>query len=131
MDEAKIADALARAPFGAERPILSKDEACIRAKWIVEDMSKVGLPINIQAVPVSDTIAVPYYEIPQSEFGKEQGGVGVHDTNTAHGSGLNWGDLVRLSKACKIGRTLIPELWPHEFKAKLLGEHNSCIQEGS
>ena len=120
-----------RAPFGAQQPILSPDEARIRAIWLVEDMTKIGLRISVKAFPVDDKIWVPYYEIPQSEFGQEQGSASepVHDTLTAHGSGLNWGDLVRLSKVCKIGHTLIPGLWPHKFKAKLLGEHNSCVHE--
>lgn len=135
MNEAEIADALIRAPFGAQKPILCADEARIRAKWLVEDMHAIGFEVRIKEFPVEfpagPKISVPYYEIPNSDFGKEEhcDGKPVHDTNTAHGSGLNWADLVRLSRVCKIGRTLLPGMWPLRFKKKLLGEHNSCVQE--
>lgn len=142
MDVNQIADILMRAPIGAQKPILEPDEARIRAHWVVTDMAEIGLslklnafsvpvPPNVTGRPQDGRIWVPYYELPRSDFGKDQsvGDNAAADTLTAHGTGMTWGDLVRLSKVCKIGHTLLGPVWPRKFKPRLLAEHNACIHE--
>lgn len=130
MELSVIKTALTNAPFGALQPTLTAQEAEIRAVMLVEDMGTVGIDIQLRTFPVGDRLHVPYYEVPRTDF--QQEGTAekpVDDTLTAAGSGLNWGDLIRLSKACKIGRTLLGSSWPGKFKDKLLAEHNATVQE--
>ncbi|RBP41429.1 hypothetical protein DES53_107261 [Roseimicrobium gellanilyticum] len=93
-------------------------------------MMAIGFDLRLHAAPFYKKLWIPYYELPTSDFGVESGEEGVADALTAHGIGLNWGDLVRLSKACKIGAMLLPGKWPRKFRDELLGsQHNACIQQ--
>lgn len=129
---------LADAPHKFSHKTLTAEEAAIRAAVVLEDMAAVGFELRLSSFPVplknGTTIHVPIYECPESDFGKDgvhpKTGQPYHDTQTAGGSGLTHGDLIRLSKACMIGRKYLPGKWPVEWKTDLHGNrHLPCIQE--
>ena len=113
-----------RAAFEAMQ-MFSRDELAVRTQMLVEDMNEIGLDLTIRCFRFKHLL-VPYYDLGNTDFGRELNG-----SNEVEGSGLTWGDLARLSKACKIGRTLIPQLWPARFAKRLRDskQHLPCVAE--
>jgi len=101
-----------------------------RANILVEDMEAIGCDWPIRSIPVGEETILSHYEIPGSDFGTT-GDEGARDVYTAHGSGLNWGSVIRLSKTCEVGRSIFGSAWPTKFKGKLLNpkEHLSFVEE--
>lgn len=98
-----------------------------RAQILVEDMKTIGCNWPIRSIPVGDETILSHYDIPGSDFGAEE----ARDVYTAHGTGLNWGSVIRLSKTCVAGRSLFGKAWPLKFKAKLMNpkDHLSFVEE--
>ena len=101
-----------------------------RARRLIEDMEAIGLDWPIRATPGNERIVISHYEIPGADFGRLDD-EDVPEVMKAHGSGLNWGSLIRLSKACEIGRRFFAADWPGRFKKKLLNpkDHLAFIEE--
>ncbi len=100
-----------------------------RAEALLEDMAAIGCDWPIRSTPIGVKTVLSHYEIPSSDFGQFEDK--AHDTLTAHGSGLNWGSVIRLSKACEIGRSLFGNAWPVKFRRKLLNpkDHLAFVEE--
>jgi hypothetical protein len=114
------------------KPVLSEMgiDPVQRAQNLVVDMTAIGLDWPIRSIPCSDQIILSHYEIPESDFGR------IHEDDVpeamkAHGSGLNWGSVIRLSKVCEIGRKFFGDDWPCRFKKELLNpkDHLSFVEE--
>jgi hypothetical protein len=101
-----------------------------RAREMLEDMEAIGFDWPIGATCCSEQIVLSHYEIPGSDFGRLDDD-DVPEVRKVHGSGLNWGSLIRLSKACEIGRKYFGESWPTRFKKQLLNpkDHLAFIEE--
>jgi hypothetical protein len=101
-----------------------------RAKVLVEDMESIGCDWPIRSIPGQGEVVLSHYEIPGTDFGRVDE-EDVPEVTKAHGSGLNWGSVVRLSKACEIGRRHFGSDWALRFKKQLLNakDHLSFIEE--
>lgn len=101
-----------------------------RAETLVEDMQAIGLDWPVRATPCNKRIVLSHYEIPGSDFGHTNDD-DVPEVMKAHGSGLNWGSMIRLSKACEVGRKHFTSDWPLRFKKQLLNpkDHLAFIEE--
>ena len=101
-----------------------------RARILLEDMEAIGFDWPIGATPCRGRLVLSHYEIPGSDFGQLDDD-NVPEAMKGHGSGLNWGSLIRLSKACEIGREYFGEIWPGRFKEQLLNpkDHLAFIEE--
>ena len=101
-----------------------------RAKILVEDMALIGCDWPIRSTPCSNEVILSHYDIPGTDFGRVDED-NVPESMKVHGSGLNWGSVIRLSKACEIGRKYFGSNWPHKFKRQLLNpkDHLSFVEE--
>lgn len=101
-----------------------------RAKILIEDMEKIGCDWPIRSLPVDEHIVLSHYEVPETGFGKEDA-TDSPEAFKAHGTGLDWGSIIRLSKACEIGRRYFQVEWPNKFRHEILNErdHFSFIEE--
>lgn len=111
------------------KPALDAATARKRAEILVQDMVKLKFPWRIMLQLGPENMVLPCYEIEGSDFGQE--GPDVPDVYQAHGIGLNWGSLIRFSKACELGRKFFGEQWPERFKKKLLDprDHLPFVEE--
>lgn len=93
-------------------------------------MHAIGLAWPIHSIPCGEGWVLSHYEIPDSDFGKIDDHT-AHEGQRAYGTGLNWGSVIRLSKAVEVGRSFFPKEWPTKFKSKLLNpkDHLSFIEE--
>lgn len=105
-------------------------DASARATMLVKDMADVGLNWPVRSVPAFGEVVLTHYEISDSDFGRIDDD-NVKDVAKAHGSGLNWGSLVRLSKVCEIGRKFFGSKWPSRFRRQLLNakDHLAFVEE--
>jgi hypothetical protein len=134
----EIAEALRHYPFSKAvvregcKPVLQEVgiDAAERARALFEDMAAIGCTWPFRAMTVSEKLVLSYYEIPGTDFGKSDS-EDVPDVFRAHGFGLNWGSLIRLSKVCEIGRRCFGADWPGRFKRKLLNpkDHLAFVEE--
>jgi hypothetical protein len=136
MDETSVEHYLSRTPPGLKHPILSKEEAAVRAKVVCDDMKAIGLELEIKTHIATFggglEIEVAYYDLPRPDFGKSAPDpTSGSAAFTALGIGYTWGDLFQLSKACMNGRRLLSDkVWPLDFQEDLLNNrHYSCVQE--
>lgn len=135
MKQTELAQYLERTPSGLRNPLLSKEEAAVRANVVCTAMDAIGLNLEVKTFPAPTPfgvdIEVAYYDLPKNEFGQEKPDRTGCATLTTHGTGFTWGDLFQLSKACMIGARLLPaEVWPMAFKKDLTtNRHYACIQE--
>lgn len=135
---AEITAILSHYPWSKEavsqgfKPLLTEMEidAPQRAALLVEDMETIGCDWPIKSEFVAENTVLSHYEIPNSDFGKIDD-IDVQQAYTAHGSGLNWGSVIRLSKACEIGRRYFGSEWPAKFKGPLMDpkDHLPFIEE--
>ena len=102
-------------------PVLAKMgiDPVQRAKILVEDLALIGCDWPIRSTFASETVVLAHYEIPGTDFGKMDDD-DASEVTKAHGSGLNWGSVVRLSKVCEVGRKYFGSEWPSKFKTQLL-----------
>jgi hypothetical protein len=101
-----------------------------RAAMLVEDMRTVGCDWPVRSTPIGDHVVLSHYEIPGTHFGVDTD-EDAQEALKAHGTGLNWGSIVRLSKACEIGHRYFPSDWPRRFREQLLNtkDHLPFIEE--
>jgi len=125
----EIRDALEKAPLGSATRILTPGEAAVRASMVVEDMHSIGFNLKVEPV-LMGPVGMPCYEICGSDFGQDEVESSAQ-VYKAGGTGLNQGSLLRLSKACRIGRALLPGIWPQRFKRTLADpkQHLSTVEE--
>jgi hypothetical protein len=111
-------------------PTLDLDTARRRAIILAEDAGSLGIDWPIRVTGGEHNLLLPYYDIPGTEFGATDSAT-AKEVEKAHGFGLNWGSLVRLSKACEIGRTQFGDEWPTKFKGQLTNpkDHLSIVEE--
>lgn len=112
------------------KPVLAAEDVEMRVAILIEDMGKMGCVWPVRARPVDENTVLSYYEVPGTDFGKLDS-EDVDEVQKAHGIGLNWGSLVRLSKVCLIGRKYFGPDWPQRFRKKFLNgkDHFSFIEE--
>jgi hypothetical protein len=119
---------------GASQPVLGAHEAKARAKIVYEDMAKVRFDLQVEHWPVelpgARRIAVPAYKLIGSQF-NPNAPLDTPDVYKAAGPGLNCGNLLRLSKACKLGRAHLKKAWPSAFATRLRdpNDHLAVIEE--
>ena len=113
---------------------LEEEVAARRAPMVVEDMATIGFPLRLE---VERGIAkwlhqrglrIPIqYHIPNTGWTVNQ----FDPRNALEGSHLDKGDLLRLSKVCELGRSLLPNDWPHRFRDQLNNpsEHLDAVNE--
>jgi hypothetical protein len=130
----EIEDVLVHAFPGAEQPVLEKSEAIARARMVWEDMAAIGLPLQLKywLMPIRGDKAagIPSYFLPGSQFNLNAP-EDTDDIYKAEGPGLNCGDFLKLSKACKLGRTYLRKAWPKTFSSRLRdpNDHPAVVEE--
>jgi len=133
-DLATIAEALVTAFPGAREPVLGADEAEARALIVYEDMTKVRFDLQLEywrvELPDYQSIGIPAYKLIGSQFDPDAP-VDSPDVYKAAGPGLNCGNLLRLSKACKVGRAIVKKEWPNTFATRLRdpNDHLAVVEE--
>jgi hypothetical protein len=113
---------------------LPEEVAARRASMVAEDMAAIGFSLRLEVQRGSAQwlrqrglrIPIQYY-IPDT-------GWTVNRKDSRHaleGTHLDKGDLLRLSKVCELGRTLLPNDWPHRFADQLNNpsEHLDAVNE--
>ena len=113
---------------------LPEEVAARRAPMVVEDMAAIGFPLSLE---VERGIAkslhqrglrIPIqYHIPDTRWTVNR----KDPRNALEGTHLDKGDLLRLSKVCELGRSLLPNDWPHRFADQLnnVSEHLDAVNE--
>lgn len=133
-DLAVIETALVTAFPGAREPVLRTDEAKARAQMVFEDMIKVRFDLQLEywnvELPGHQPVGVPAYKLVGSQFNPD-GSLDEPDVYKAAGPGLNCGHLLRLSKACKLGRAILKKAWPNLFATRLRdpNDHLAVVEE--
>jgi len=118
---------------GLLRLRLPEDQASLRAEWIIEDLNSIGMKLCITVPPTAEIFNDNGLPIP-IEYNIPETGWSINNDDPSsnfEGTHLSRGDLVYLSKICKIGRE-VPEIgWPKAFEARLkVGkEHVSVLNE--
>jgi hypothetical protein len=101
---------------------------------VVEDMAAIGLPLRPEVHRGlaqwlhQQGLRIPIqYHIPDTGWTVNH----KHHRHALEGSHLDKGDLLRLSKACELGRSLLPNDWPHRFADQLNNptEHLDAVNE--
>jgi hypothetical protein len=129
-----IEKALVTAYPGMSEPVLSAAEAGTRAEIVYEDMRKIRFDIELEYWPVNfpgfQGIQVPAYKLAGSQYDPD-GPPSVPDVYKAAGPGLSCGHLLRLSKACKLGRVFLGDNWPESFASRLRDpdDHLAVVEE--
>jgi hypothetical protein len=131
---AVIEKALTTAFPGARETVLKPDEAKIRARMVHEDMTKVRFDLQLEywrvELPGHQPIGVPAYKLIGSQFDPDAP-LDEPDVYKAAGPGLSCGNLLRLSKACKLGRAILKKAWPTSFATRLRdpNDHLAVVEE--
>lgn len=120
---------------GLSRPVWSESEAKLLAKMVHEDMTSAGFDLELTTwppvqLPGAMPIEVPAYKLEGTDYGPEK----LHGSNQtfkASGPMLDGGHLLRLARACKIGRAILKPDWPTRFAKRLrnAAEHPTVIEE--
>jgi hypothetical protein len=126
---------LTTAYHGAMHPVWSKDEAKALARMVHEDMTTAAFNLELTAwppirIPGFQPIVVPAYKLERTDYGPQK----LHESNQtfkASGPMLDGGHLLRLARACKLGRELLSTKWPARFAKRLRNpkEHPTLIEE--
>ena len=131
----EIERALTTAYLGADQRVLSQEAARQRARWVYEDMAavKFDLQLHTQPFPFPDgeALGIPQYRIVGSRYNAIEPTKG-HEMFRGQGSGLDCLDLLKLSRACEIGHTLLKHKnWPRSQGDKLRSpsDHVPTIEE--
>jgi hypothetical protein len=111
---------------------VSPEEAEIRARWITEDMHKIGFELLLSTENPPGlwkhlgVVQQTEYILPKSGFD-----INSPDDNSAlSGSFVTCGNLLRLSQCVKLGRLYLPKIWPDSFGITLKNaEHLSALNE--
>lgn len=113
---------------------LPEEIAARRAPMVTEDMAAIRFPLRLEVQRgLSGWLHERGLRIPiQYKIADTRHSIDHQDTNQAlEGSHLTQGDLVRLSKACEIGRSILPNEWPQRFAGQLRNprEHLDSVNE--
>jgi hypothetical protein len=106
---------------------LTPELAVRRAKQVLEDMSAVGLQLNVTVTKDPEGFKRRGLIVPvQYRLSDAEWSINHHDPEfQLEGSELDSGDLFKLCRVCEIGHRLIPALWPSKFKSDLSsGQHH-------
>jgi hypothetical protein len=112
---------------------LPDDCAKQRAALVVEDMNRIRFKLNLEVPSTAlrlhaKGLRVPiHYLIPDTGWTVNR----KEPSHALEGTHLDHGDLVRLSKACDIGRRLVRNEWPTRFQHGLKNpvQHLDTINE--
>ena len=113
---------------------LPQDLAARRASIVVEDMNTIGFPINLEMQRgVTKHLHQRGLHIP-IHYRIQNTGWSINKKDPRHaleGTHLNLGDLLRLTKVCELGRSLLPNEWPHKFRNQFTNpsEHLDAVNE--
>jgi hypothetical protein len=110
---------------------LTQDEAIRRAEILVGDLNLAQRPIELHWLEVGQNERWPYYTFGKSAFGPERLDNYSSQAQKAIGYGLNWGDLITLSKVVKLARQIWNEKWISHFKKRMANfdDHIAYVEE--
>jgi len=111
---------------------LDRGEAATRARMVLEDVPLLtGGRLQLRYVEQSDSQIWPYYVFTNYSRPPDDCNPVLRLRNAAVGYGLNWGDLVTLSKVVKFARQQWGEHWARPFRdrMKLFQNHLSTVEE--
>lgn len=134
MELHEIEEVLVQAFPGTGETVLEKAEALTRARMVWEDMATIGFSLELKYWPMSirgdEAACIPSYLLRGSQFNLNAP-ESTDDIYKAEGPGLNCGDFLKLSKACKLGRTHLGKAWPKAFSSRLRdpNDHPAVIEE--
>ena len=119
---------------GLLRLRLPEEIAARRAPMVAEDMRAIGFSLRLEVQRGTAQwlhekgLRIPIqYHIPDTGWTVNR----KDPRNALEGTHLDYGDLLRLSKVCEIGRSLVPNDWPHRFADQLNNpsEHLDTVNE--
>ena len=111
---------------------LESGEAARRARMLLEDAPHLtGGQLQLRCVAQADSQAWPYYVFMNYRTPPEDGNPVLRLRNAAVGYGLNWGDLVTLSKVVKFARQQWGGHWMRPFRERMkhFQNHLSTVEE--
>lgn len=132
----QITEILTNCYPGMSETVLSADEARERAVMVHSDMETIRFALHLGTswpVPTRgfEPIWIPSYPLEGTMYGPEADPNGDNNRDAA-GPLISCGEFVRLSKACMLGRRLLPAGdWPQKLASKLRDsqQHLSTIEE--
>lgn len=107
---------------------LERGEAARRARMLLEDVPRLmGGRLRLRYVEPANSEIWPYYVFTNHEYFNPA----LRFRANAVGYGLNWGDLVTLSKVVKFARQQWGEYWVRQFRERMkhFGNHISTVEE--
>lgn len=111
---------------------LERGEAARRARMLLEDVPRLtGGRLRLRCIKRADSEIWPYYIFTNHESRPDYFNPAFHFNASAVGYGLNWGDLVTLSKVVKFARQTWGEYWVRQFRERMkhFGNHISTVEE--
>jgi hypothetical protein len=111
---------------------LERGEAARRARMLLEDVPRLtGGRLRLRFIERADSEIWPFYVFTNQEYRPDYFNPAFHFRACAIGYGLNWGDLVTLSKVVKFARQTWGEHWVSQFRERMkhFGNHISTVEE--
>ncbi len=111
---------------------LERGEAARRARMLLEDIPRLtGGRLRLRFIERADSEIWPYYVFTNHESRPDYFNPAFHFHASAVGYGLNWGDLVTLSKVVKFARQTWGEYWVRRFRERMkhFNNHISTVEE--
>jgi hypothetical protein len=111
---------------------LDRDEAARRARMLLEDVPRLtGGRLRLRCIQRTPSEIWPFYVLSNHECRPDYFNPAFHFRAHAAGYGLNWGDLVTLSKVVKFSRQMWGEYWVRPFRERMkhFGNHISTVEE--
>lgn len=121
-----------RTVHAALRGRLEGGEAARRARMLLEDVPRLtGGRLRLRYVESANSEIWPFYVFTNHEYRPDYFSPAFHFRARAVGYGLNWGDLVTLSKVVKFARQMWGEYWVRQFRERMkhFGNHISTVEE--
>lgn len=110
---------------------LAPRDARERARLVLEDVPRLRCPLRLRFLEQSDGQGWPCYVF--AEFAHQPAPMlaAIPPSAKAIGYGLNWGDLVTLSKVVELARQLWGWHWVRRFRERMssLANHLSVVEE--
>lgn len=136
LTQVQVEEILRQCYPGMPETVLTPEVAKERAAMVHNDMETVRFalrlgtswPVQTQSI---DPIWIPSYALEGTMYGPEADPDGDNNRDAA-GPLISCGEFVRLSKACMLGRRLLPSGdWPQKFASKLRDpqQHLPTIEE--
>lgn len=111
---------------------LERGEAARRARMFLEDVPRLtSRRLHLCYVESANSGIWPFYVFANHECRPDYFNPAFHFRARAVGYGLNWGDLVTLSKVIKFARQTWGEYWVRQFRERIkhFGNHISTVEE--